>query len=206
LHLAWPARLEKFTCLGHTEPDQPPLALKTLWLALLPHHASLQSIRIASVGTSDPFEVTLPGVDFSVFETLKFLSLSYWTLGPLANCLDLLPPKLETFELTFDDIPDQPPLLSDFEDLEVGFLYLLTEAAVAKNVPLRRIRIVFTPRAAIEGPPIWERDVGLTNKTWRYPWDMMDELADTLRRRFGIELTYNKPSVDWEELDKMFEE
>jgi hypothetical protein len=210
----WPARLAKFTCLGRykfdiqIESGRSRLDLKTVWSALVPHRLSLESIRIGSI--CDPVsyvergEWMLGAVDFTLFESLRFLSLSHWATGSGAkdSAATLhLAPRLETFEWTFEAEDGRPLFLNDFQQREEDFLRRLTTTAAKQQVPLRKIAIVFTP---LPGVGAWEDaehgseyvsiSVAVGYLDFEYPWDRMDRLATELRC-LGIELTYNDPSV-----------
>lgn len=204
--LRWPARLERFTCLGRTRFGYSPLDLRCVWSALVPHLLSLASIRIGSVPNPDAYSSLsdlLAGVDFTLFESLTFLSLSYWVTGAGTGEASLLAPHLETFEWIFDADDKRPLFLNRFDQQEEDFLRRLVTAAVRQKVPLRKIAIVFTPAPRIK---IQHGEASLymgsteTDFSLEYPWDRMDRLAAEIRH-WGIELTYNKPSVSREEFD-----
>ncbi|KAK4157409.1 hypothetical protein C8A00DRAFT_11782 [Chaetomidium leptoderma] len=202
LLLSWPARLEKFTYLGRCGTGWSDLNLRRVWSCLVPHLLSLQSIRITHNMTRfSPMADSLTGVDFTFFESLTFLSLSYWATGSSntgGKESSLLAPRLEVFEWTFQTQSQRQLFLNRFHQAEEDFLRRLAVAAGEKKIPLREIAVVFSPVPAME---INEGVChGITETTVEYPWDRMDRLADEIRC-LGIELTYNTPSVSREDCE-----
>ncbi|KAL2016207.1 hypothetical protein VTK56DRAFT_4064 [Thermocarpiscus australiensis] len=202
--VGWPARLEKFTCLGQSRFGYSSLDLRTVWSGLVRHMPSPQSIRIGSIANQMPRSAMsgmLAGIEFTLFESLTFLSLSYWTTGSDSGEVSLLAPRLETFEWSFDAEDNRLLHLDHFQQAEEDFMRRLAHAAAERKIPLRRIDIVFTP-APVVGlmKDAGAEFLGITEASLEYPWDRMNRLAEELRS-FGIQLTYNKPSVIREEYE-----
>ncbi|KAK4238530.1 hypothetical protein C8A03DRAFT_15027 [Achaetomium macrosporum] len=210
-----PARLEHFTYLGIRRFGWHPLDLRTLWSYLVPHMLTLETIRIGSMSNCSPHEPLtglLSGVDFTLFERLRLLSLSYFATGSDAGESSVLAPHLETFEWVFDAEDGRSLYLNSFGKQEEDFLWRLAAAAVSRRSALRRINIIFRPATSISttvsldngrfanGPSIlmsWAHG----ERETEYPWDRMDRVAREVRK-FGIAVTYNKPSVTREEFDE----
>lgn len=190
-----PAKLEKVTFLSASKPGST-INLKGLWPCLVPYGKSLRSIRIGNTfykGRSRSYYYQSP-LDFTTFQCLVSLSLSFSSIGPDFDQRRLLTPRLEMFEWTFDGPPVGRAVLANFQQPEEDFLRRLARAAVARQVPLRKIAIVFTPRAVLN----LSRSTCPPPTTLEYPWDCMGRLADELRP-LGIELVYNSPSVTREQ-------
>lgn len=221
--LNMPARLERFTFGGLSLSGYHPLNLRAVWLCLLPHVLTLESVRIGSMSNLTPLTPLrgmLAGVDFASFGRLTDLSLSFWATGSddaggeEAAGGGLLAPRLAAFEWVFDGDDGRALYADHFGPQEADFLRRLARAAVARRVPLRRIAVVFTPAPVVpirynlvsgvglEGPEACDSDAA---EHLEYPWDRMDRLADELRP-MGIELTYNTPSVTRERFEAAVEE
>ncbi|KAK3903684.1 hypothetical protein C8A05DRAFT_32549 [Staphylotrichum tortipilum] len=197
--LAWPSQLEQFTCLGRTRPGWSPLKFRNIWSALVPHLQSLKSVRVGSVENPSPYRTIrgkLGGIDFSLFSALTFLGVSVWSTGTDGGEAGLLAPRLEEFEWSFDGEDGRVLLLNYFGADEEGFLRRFAEAALEREVPLRRISVVFSPQ-----PVVGLISFGLESLNPEYPWDCMDRLAGELKE-VGVELTYNEPCVSREKFEE----
>ncbi|KAL2022953.1 hypothetical protein VTK56DRAFT_4168 [Thermocarpiscus australiensis] len=163
---------------------------------------SLEWVQISSDAKMEPPPAMLE-VDLTSFECLTFLSLSYWDTGCYLGESGLLAPRLQVFRWTFDErknaAPDDALVLNHFQQATEDFLRRLAQAAVSRKCPLRNIEIVFTPTAYVgsnaSGPGQWA-----SNRDLEYPWDCMVRLAEEIHP-WGIELTYNEPSVPREEFE-----
>lgn len=200
--VAWPRRLESFTFLGTSRFGYHHVDFKFVWSCLVPHALSLESIRIGSISNQNQsLDRMLAAVDFSPFERLRYMSLSYWATGADKGAENLLAPGLQVFEWTFEAEDQRPVFLDDFERREEDFLRKLAAAAIAREVPLREIVVKFSPR------PITRvySEVGLVKESellpgWtplypvEYPWDRMDRVAREILPS-GIRLSYSKPTV-----------
>lgn len=198
--LLWPARLETFTLGDMNRFGFCRINIASVWSALIPHMATLKSIRIGSVANQANWDIPPPdvlsGVSFTRFECLTFLSLSYWNTGyNTAYLPGLMAPCLQTFEWTFDRTG---VYLDMFQGPEEEFLYHLASTARQGGIPLRQIAIDYVPHAKMGrelfgGTRYQEAEL-------KYPWDCMIQLK-RLIHGLRIDLTYNQPTVTREEFE-----
>lgn len=198
--LLWPARLETFTLGDINRFWFCPINTASVWSCLIPHMATLKSIRIGSVANQANWDIPPPdvlaGISFTHFECLTFLSLSYWDTGyNTAYLPGLMAPRLQTFEWTFGQTG---VYLDMFQGPEEDFLCHLAFTAREGGIPLRQIIIDYVPHAEM-GRELF----GVTRyqeTELKYPWDRMIQLRGLIHG-LGIDLTYNQPMVTREEFE-----
>ncbi|KAL3440272.1 hypothetical protein BJX65DRAFT_35451 [Aspergillus insuetus] len=158
------------------------------------HKSTLRRISVRCLNAGG-----LAGFDLRDFPSLEELKLSARTTRSrrlpytveYPHLRNLLAPRLRVFhwDLTAED-QQCDEKLHDFaqgeEDLLREFANTALRAAVA--VPLREIRITFTP-----DPYVYSESIGQP-----YPWDQMDALDAEFRGR-GVRVRYNAPSLSREE-------
>lgn len=198
LLMSWPARLRKFTFLGCNQysPAVEVPDIATVWSCLVPHKQSLEYVRIGSLPTywvPGPSYMP-PRVNFSVFKSLTFLSLSYWVTGSDPGEVNLLAPCLQTFRWTFDPDDDRHTYLYYFGEPEVNFLRRFARAAESRKLPLCNIIISYSPNHTINVAGQGDESLGVLETALQYPWDRMDQLAQEIQP-WGIKLAYNRPSM-----------
>lgn len=190
------ARLETFTLkyLYYTHSEW---TLGVLGPILAPHRTSLKSIKIGCFRESG-----LRNFDLTGFENLEYLSLKHQTTGcELGEVENLLAPCLKSFTWSFEpDNLHREATIIDFQQPQEEWLRRLRVLAVGRKIPLRHIRIKYTPSS----------DLAFLNEhpdvaNWKYPWDRLDALADECRSS-GIELTYDPPTLTLEEYEEQLAE
>jgi hypothetical protein len=107
----------------------------------------------------------------------------------------ILGPRLKTFVWDFDSMKDQTwyhdaVWAHHFSDNEEAWLRQLATVAVGST--LQEIQIMFTPDT-------WDETYAEYAIDHEYPWHLMDDIRDLIMRPNGMNLTYNEPSIFWEE-------
>jgi hypothetical protein len=173
---------------------------------------TLETLRVGSLShqtPQTPMVGLLAGVDFTQFVSLRELSLSYWATGADKEAAGgLLAPGLERFEWVFDGDDGRMVYLEHFGQAEEDFLRELATTAAAREVPLGRIDVVYTPtpgvvnlsRISLATGSDQDMDGLSSEDRLEYPWDRMDKLAGEFGA-LGIRLAYNRPSVTREEFE-----
>ncbi|KAF7516711.1 hypothetical protein PCG10_001978 [Penicillium crustosum] len=193
----WPRRLEEFE-LKYSFGDDfatsglyGSWSLATLQPILYTHRKTLRSIKLYGLHKSG-----FDGFDLREFENLEKLSLAshfsghqLFKMNEICEPPDsLLAPRLRVFHWDLTLLDQQcGESLRDFGQAEEDWLRLLARKAIKHRCPLRRIEITFNPDV--------DQYISITDEV--YPWDRMDAMGADLRP-YGIEVSYNSPSVSRE--------
>ncbi|KAJ5623139.1 hypothetical protein N7490_011744 [Penicillium lividum] len=186
----WPKSLFEFSIENiHSDPDHEETHPNYLDLPLLrkmlnTHKDTLTSLSIGPLSLSGRGNLAT----LSDLTALHTLSLSRWQLGGEGEldvssdfASDLLGPSLKLFIWDFTRYDGNVQRWSDFGTRESLWIMNLAQKAVELRVPLREIRIQFSP----ELPTSEDED---------YPWDSVEDLNLQFREQ-GIVITYNEPVV-----------
>ncbi|KAK3988431.1 hypothetical protein QBC44DRAFT_398129 [Cladorrhinum sp. PSN332] len=167
---------------------------------------------------------TVTNRDFSRFNNLTFLSLSPCITSYKFGWVNILAPRLETFEWAF--MPRGPlhtaPVtltrtaacnLHDFQQPAEDFLRQLARTLSNSNSPpLRTVRVVYSPLpgfvASHDGDlpetTVWPSlRLGCMRGHTEYPWDRMARLEEEMRL-LGIKFEYNPPNMTRDVFDGIF--
>ncbi|KAF2786297.1 hypothetical protein K505DRAFT_380362 [Melanomma pulvis-pyrius CBS 109.77] len=182
--LLWPIRLERFalhTINNRRGPYMPITMLE-------PFKHCLSEIELYP---RDPDRTPFSFSDFSKLETLRLT----WTNVKESSVLEapwhLLPPRLRTLGWVFTgvDAGDDPEEVWEVFHLIVEvWTRKLVQAALAKDIPLREVEMIFFPNLVLEFAPTHHE----------YPWDQIKRLEEKLIGD-GVCVVYDTPSITKEE-------
>jgi hypothetical protein len=179
--LLFPAALESFSFSSLRLSTTAPWGLSAVANAILPHRATLRSLRIGSLP-----ECSLTGFDLHEFTALEELDLSYWATGCEAGTeAQLLAPRLRKFIWSFHAEEERSESYFDFQRPQEMWLRALVRSAVDQAVPLRKVYIIFDPTD--NGKPGEARPS-------EWPWDCMDRIGGEMRA-VNMTLSFGKPSI-----------
>ncbi|KAJ5918208.1 hypothetical protein N7454_010583 [Penicillium verhagenii] len=187
----WPKSLFEFSIENiYSDPDHRDSHPNYLDLPLLrkmldEHKDTLTTLSIGPLSVSGRGRLA----NLSDLSALHTLSLSRWQLGDELDVSSdvaslLLGPCLELFVWDFTIYDQNYQKWSDFGTRESVWIMNLAQQAVERRLPLKEIRIQFSP----ESPTSDDED---------YPWDFIDDLDLQFRSR-GIGLTYSEPTMSKE--------
>jgi hypothetical protein len=182
--LLWaPSALRSFTfgpIIQH--PGEPPRSwsLCTVVDSLRVQRASLTTLHLTAL--REPWQHL---INFSEFEALTDLSVSYWSTGCRAGTeRNFIAPRLKEFIWTFQpELPGEAESSLDFQQNQELWLRRFAETCLRQGVPLRRIHIQYNPADC--APRV-------TPRAERWPWEFMERLRGGLKDH-GIQVTFAKP-------------
>ena len=193
--LLWPKELHHFSFCD-CDASQNSFSLMDFELFLTPHKETLQSICLESL-----FSRQQGCIDFSDFPKLKSITISVYDLKctPQEAASKLLAPQLESFTWSWLMLTQHCESIRDFNEERAKWLSDFLTIATHRKSALRKVYIRFRPE------DYYPSEDELAQGSFPYPWDLMDEIAVKFES-YGIQLTYDKPSMNKDEMVQLAQE